>query len=62
MGQIQIANSNFVTINPEYSRKTWMLEFCEAMLEFYPKEISKISERVTRFEQVRAFWQSKQDV
>lgn len=58
-GQIQIANSNFVTVNPGYSRKRWMLEFCEAMLEFYPKEIAKIVERVSRFEQVRDFWLQK---
>jgi len=38
-----------------------MLEFCDAMLDFYPKEISKIGERISRFEQVRAFWQAKAD-
>jgi hypothetical protein len=36
-----------------------MLEFCEVMLEFYPKEITKIGERISRFEQVREFWRSK---
>lgn len=41
-GQIQIANSNRITINPQYSRKSWMIEFCDTMLEFYPKEIAKI--------------------
>lgn len=60
-GQIQIANSNFVSVNPGYSRKQWMLEFCDAMLEFYPKEITKIGERMTRFEQVRDFWRGKKD-
>jgi hypothetical protein len=59
-GQIQIANSKFVTVNPGYSRKKWMLEFCDVMLEFYPKEIAKIGERVSRFEQVRAFWEEKE--
>lgn len=58
-GQIQIANSNVVTVNPGYSRKRWMLKFCDVMLEFYPKEIAKIGERVTRFEEVRAFWSKK---
>ena len=33
-----------------------MLEFCDVMLEFYPKEIVKIGERALRFEQVREFW------
>ena len=60
-GQIQIANANRITINPGYSRKRWMLEFCDALLEFYPKEIIKIGERVTRFEQVRDFWLQKPD-
>lgn len=60
-GQIQIANSNVVTVNPGYSRKRWMLEFCDAMLEFYPKEIAKIGERVSRFEAVREFWSKKTD-
>jgi hypothetical protein len=54
-GQIQIANANRITINAGYSRKRWMLEFCDAMLTFYPKEISKITDRVSRFEQVRDF-------
>lgn len=58
-GQIQIANSNTVIVNPGYSRKRWMLEFCDLMLEFYPKEIAKIGARVSRFEQVREFWSQK---
>lgn len=31
-GQIQIVNSNVVTVNPGYSRKQWMLDFCNVML------------------------------
>lgn len=60
-GQIQIANSNHITVNPGYSRRKWMLEFCDVMLEFYPKEIAKIGERVSRFEQVRTYWEKKRD-
>ncbi len=60
-GQIQIANSNVVTVNPGCSRKRWMLELCDAMLEFYPKEIAKIGERVSRFGRVREFWAQKAD-
>jgi len=44
-GQIQIANSNRITLKPQYSRKLWMLEMCDALLEFYPKEIAKIGVR-----------------
>jgi len=60
-GQIQIANSSFVTVNPGYSRKQWMLEFCDVMLQFYPREIAKIGERVSRFERLREFWTQKAD-
>ena len=60
-GQIQIANSNFISVNPDYPRKKWMLEFCDVMLEFYPKEITKIGARIIRFEQVRDFWKAKKD-
>lgn len=58
-GQIQIANASHINIRPHYSRKAWMLELCDVMLAFYPKEISKISERTEYFEQVRRHWQSK---
>lgn len=61
-GQIQIANSNYITLKPQYSRKTWMLEMCDALLEFYPKEVAKIGKRITRFEQVKQFWVQKVDV
>lgn len=60
-GQIQIANSRSVTVNPGYSRKRWMLEFCDVMLEFYPKELAKIGERLSHFERVRASWAQKAD-
>jgi hypothetical protein len=59
IGQIQIANSNKVKINSDYPRKKWMLEFCEVMLQFYPKEISKIGTRITYFEKVKEFWLDK---
>lgn len=60
-GQIQIANSNNITINPQYSRKAWMLEFCDTMLEFYPKEIAKIDKRIERFRKVRDEWETRPD-
>lgn len=58
-GQIQIANANIVKINPKNSRKKWMLDLCDTLLEFYPKEITKIGERIDRFRQVRKFWEKK---
>lgn len=61
-GQIQIANSNNIKIVDSYSRKKWMLELCDTLFEFYPKEIQKIQERVGRFEDVKAYWKSREDV
>lgn len=58
-GQIQIANSNYLSVRPHYSRRAWMLELCEIMLEFYPKEIGKIHARIEYFEQVKQRWESK---
>ena len=55
-GQIQIANSNRITVNPGYSRKKWMIELCDALLEFYPKEIAKIDKRIVRFQKIRFLW------
>jgi hypothetical protein len=39
-----------------------MVELCDTLLEFYPKEISKIGKRVRRFEEVKRTWQSKKDI
>ena len=59
-GQIQIANSNYINAAPHYSRKSWMLELCDNVLEFYPREIAKINERIGRFQQIREFWEAKE--
>ena len=58
-GQIQIANSNYVNVVERQSRKKWMLELCDAVLEFYPKEMRKIGERMDRFEKLRTVWLAK---
>lgn len=58
-GQIQIANSNKIIVNPKYSRKKWMLEFCDVMLDFYPKEIEKIDKRIKHFQKVKKVWDQK---
>lgn len=58
-GQIQIANANIITINEGYSRKKWMLELCDVMLDFYPKEIWKINDRINFFRQVKEQWEMK---
>ncbi len=60
-GQIQIANSNKVDVNPLFSRRSWMIEMCDNLLEFYPREIEKIGERITHFQQVKARWEARPD-
>ena len=62
-GQLQIADSNNIKINHQFSRKKWMLQLCDAMSDFYPKEIQKIKKvRMGRFEDAKAYWESKEDV
>ena len=61
-GQIQIANSNNVRIHPGYSRKSWMIELCDTMLNFYPKEIAKIDSRIERFRRIREEWERRPNV
>ena len=58
-GQIQIANANIINTDEKQSRKKWMLEMCDNLFEFYPKEIAKINERVEYFRKVQKFWKNK---
>jgi hypothetical protein len=60
-GQIQISNANVIEIRQGYSRRTWMLELCDAMAEFYPHEVEKIGRRSLYFERVRADWEARPD-
>ena len=62
IGQIQIANSKHIEIDPTQKRRAWMLEFCDTMLAFYPKEITKITKRIGKFEKVKEFWLSKSEI
>ncbi|NUM56174.1 MAG: hypothetical protein HUU46_21245 [Candidatus Hydrogenedentes bacterium] len=61
-GQIQIANSNRIHLNHAYSRRAWMLSLCDALLEFYPKEIAKVNERIGHFHTIKSYWEEKADV
>jgi hypothetical protein len=58
-GQIQISNSHHVIIDNSITRKKWMLSLCDKLDEFYPKEISKIRNRIIYFEKIRTYWQNK---
>lgn len=61
-GQIQIENSNVININPRFSRRTWMLQLCDILFEFYPKEIAKIDRRIEYFKRVKERWQNRPEV
>ncbi|MCY4228475.1 MAG: hypothetical protein OXF20_12475 [Gammaproteobacteria bacterium] len=61
-GQIQIASSSHIKAIQQNSRKRWMLQLCDAVLEFYPREISRISERIQKFESVREYWENREDI
>lgn len=58
-GQIQITNADNLTVAPETSRRDWMIEMCDNLLEFYPREIAKIDERISYFRKVKKYWQDK---
>lgn len=60
-GQIQIKNANVIKINPGCSRKKWMIQLCDLLFEFYPKERSKIKSRIKRFKSVRQSWENRPD-
>lgn len=38
-----------------------MIEFCDTMLEFYPKELAKIDDRIQRFKKIRDGWEKHPD-
>jgi len=61
-GQIQIANANKIILNPGYSRKKWMLELCDVLFEFYPREVEKVKGRIEYFKKVKSRWEEKTDI
>lgn len=58
-GQIQIANSNNICIVPKNDRRKWMLELCDALFDFYPREIEKINSRILYFKRIQKYWKNK---
>jgi hypothetical protein len=61
-GQIQIANANNIVVNHGYSRKRWMLELCDALFQFYPREIEKVKDRIEYFKKVKKQWEEKKNI
>ena len=58
-GQVQIANSNNIILKDKLDRAEWMIELCNVLLSFYPKEISKIDTRIEHFQKIRAYWSAR---
>ena len=61
-GQIQIANANNIVVNYGYSRKKWMLELCDVLFEYYPREIEKAKHRIEYFKNIKKRWEEKTDI
>ena len=61
-GQIQIANANNIIVRHGYSRKGWMLDLCNVLFEYYPREINKAQERIEYFNRVKKRWEEKVDI
>lgn len=61
-GQIQIANANNIVVNHGYSRKKWMLELCDVLFEYYPREIEKTKHRIEYFKNIKKRWEEKTDI
>ncbi|MCS6872258.1 MAG: hypothetical protein RML95_01640 [Anaerolineae bacterium] len=59
-GQIQIANVSHLVVQMQ-SRRTWMLTLCERLLQFYPREIDKIVQRMAHFKEVQQAWVARED-
>jgi hypothetical protein len=55
-GQLQLANSKSLDLDPAQTRKAWMVELCDALLVFWPNEIVKINRRIAKFKRVRDEW------
>ena len=60
-GQIQIAKASFIKVDVGMTRKKWMLDLCDYLLDFYPREQQKIVKRIARFEGVKQFWMAHAD-
>ncbi len=59
IGQLQIAGGRRLQIDDRSTRRSWMLELCRKLLDFYPREIAKIEKRRQRFAQVEEAWRNR---
>ena len=61
-GQIQIRKASEITKIEKYSRKTWMNDFTETLIEFYVNENYKLGERLLKANKTRIDWLKREDV
>lgn len=60
LGRIQIADARRV-VEHRKTRRTWMLELCDALFDVVPREIERMHDRLARLERVHAAWKAKAD-
>lgn len=58
-GQIQLKKATNLELNSRQTRKQWMLEMCELLLAFYPKEKKKLERRLLEAQKYRDLWKSR---
>ena len=59
-GQLQIKDANYILVNDGYSRKKWMIRFCNEVLDLYVREINKIcNKRMKEFEGELQQWNQR---
>jgi hypothetical protein len=59
-GELQISNSNMIRIFPG-TRKEWMLEFCDRLDSFYPRQIQKLNKNALKVAETRTYWENQPD-
>lgn len=58
-GQIQIASASRIVLEPNVTRRDWMLALCDRAQEFYRKELVKTNHRLVALQNVRVQWEGK---
>ncbi len=61
-GNIQIANSENILLDMQNSRKQWMLQMCDAVMDIDPHKIFETEEKIQEFERIREYWKNKEDI
>lgn len=62
VGQIQIKKASVISKIEKNSRKVWMNEFTERLIEFYVHENLKLGQRLVKANESRVDWQQREDI